>query len=184
MANLQPPQPSPASFNPTLKTNTDNANFVVTRQAIIWISIAGAIAVIGFGITLWLLCSCVRSKKRRQAGRRVLDDRNHFPAWNPAVDQEIGTVGPGAYGSEYPDQMIEPRRADELRQPESVALRPLGPKGETHPGQPVVVNKEVEEGQSFGPRRGTRYYSKQSAGGDSMWRRLSGRFSHGVGRAY
>ncbi|KAK3066699.1 hypothetical protein LTR53_016845 [Teratosphaeriaceae sp. CCFEE 6253] len=163
--------PAPADIPSTLKTNTNHQSFVVSRQAQIWLGVAGGIVLIGLGITLWLLCSCIRSKKRRRQGREVLDDRNSFPAWNPAVDQEVVKAGDGFEELQWDRTTAKPGRAV------------LRDEVEKAPRDPLVVDEAHEYGPAVGAKRGTRYYARQGGGGDSVWKRLSGRVSQ-IGKAY
>ncbi|KAK0271918.1 hypothetical protein LTR35_009366 [Friedmanniomyces endolithicus] len=157
-------QQSSSPFPPSTPTSQ---SFLVTGQAKIWLGVAGAIVVVGLAISLWLVCTCARSKRRRQQSRALLDDRTSFPAWNPAA----------AHGaSAFPEQE---QGVVVMSAPEKAALRST--TEDAHPGEPVVVDEERNL-PAFEARRGTRYYARQTAR-DSMWKRLSGRFSQ-IGRAY
>ncbi|KAK3627899.1 hypothetical protein LTR56_003889 [Elasticomyces elasticus] len=121
------PQQSSTPFTPPPSTSK---SFVVTKQAKIWFAVAGTIVVVAFAISLWLICSCAWSKKRREQSRMVLDDRNQFPAWNPAVAQEMPPY-------------VEYANGVEMQTPPKAALRQTGQtNGVVHPGEPVVVDEE------------------------------------------
>ncbi|KAK5718865.1 hypothetical protein LTR17_015545 [Elasticomyces elasticus] len=159
------PQQSSTPFTPPPSTSK---SFVVTKQAKIWFAVAGTIVLIAFAISLWLICSCARSKKRREQSRMVLDDRNQFPAWNPAVAQEMPPY-------------VEYANGVEMQTPPKAALRQTTGQlsGVVHPGEPVVVDEERDAPAIGGEKRGTRYYGRQS-GRESVWKRMSGV----IGRAY
>ncbi len=154
------------SSSPFPPSTPNSQSFLVTGQAKIWLGVAGAIVVVGLAISLWLVCSCARSKRRRQQSRALLDDRTSFPAWNPAAAH---------VASAYPEQ----EQGVVMSAPEKAALRST--TEDAHPGEPVVVDEERDL-PAFEARRGTRYYARQTAR-DSMWKRLSGRVSQ-IGRAY
>lgn len=138
----------------------------LTHTAIIGLSVAAFIAVLGFTIAMALLCSSCCGRRRRVANRQVLDDRNEFPAWNPNA----------------PGPLYEGRGDGFEMQPlTKAAVRPAGAE-DVHPGEPVVVDDADLAAPRFGAgeRKSTRYYSGWRDTG--AWKRLS-RFSQ-IGRAY
>ncbi|KAK6395044.1 hypothetical protein LTR65_001233 [Meristemomyces frigidus] len=126
--------------------------FVLGHQAIIWISIISAIVFITFVVVLWLLCRCSCSKRRRRRSLRtrqlstaVGDNRNDYHHWNKSIppNDEAFAQGEG-------DVPLTPLAR--------AAVRPAGVDAwEQHPGQPVVVDEAAAP--TYGPRKGSRYYS-------------------------
>jgi hypothetical protein len=130
-------QPRDASLD-FLSTSTSlQSPPALSKASIIGIAVIGTIVALGFAVASVLLCKYSRNRKRRAEGRRVLDDRNSYPAWNPNAP---------------PVPEFAQRRTNsgvELQPLSKAAVRPAGHdspeiRGLAHPGEPVVVDVATE----------------------------------------